>query len=417
MESLVLSKLLRDNPLVVTGMGAYSAAGDSVEALWQAAMAGRGLAAWREFPVAGQPPQRFAVCSAPPLDLAVPKLRPVRKADRCAQMALQAARHAWKQSEIHDAYPPDRMGVIIGSSRGPVVKMVESYDRLHGDVILPTLSAQSSMGSLSGMLAQAFGLKGPGTVVSATCASAAFAIGLAAEQILLGKADAMLVGGAEAPLHPMILAQLQASGVLGSHEDAARACRPFDATRNGMVPGEGSAFLVLESAELAAGRGAHPFAYLTGWSMSTDSSGRTGMREDGSSVTRAMRAALALAQLAPREIGYVNAHGSATVLNDVAEAAALKELFGERGVACSSTKPVTGHCLGATPALAAVLCIEALRRQQLPPAVNCARPDPQCPVQLVAPEVQPAAFASVLANAIGFWGYHASLIFSTVRKV
>ncbi|HWC61875.1 MAG TPA: beta-ketoacyl-[acyl-carrier-protein] synthase family protein, partial [Verrucomicrobiae bacterium] len=246
-----------------------------------------------------------------------------------------------------------------------------------------------------------------------TCASAAFAIGLAAEQILLGKTDAVLVGGAEAPLHAVILAQLQASGVLGSHADAAQACRPFDVTRNGMVLGEGSAFLVLESARLASRRGAKPLARLTGWSMSTDSSGRTGMREDGSSVVHAMQEALDLAQLSPRDIGYVNAHGSGTVLNDFAEASALKKLFGEYGVPCSSTKPVTGHCLGATPALAAVLCIEALRHQQLPPAVNCAQPDPQCPVQLVTRQTRPAPFTSVLTNSVGFWGYHASLIFST----
>ena len=408
----MLTKLLRDNPVVVTGMGCYSAAGDSVEALWQAAMTGRGLGAWREFPVAGQSPQRFAVCSAPPIDISAPALHSARKSDRCTQMALHAANQAWKQAGVGGAYSPERMGIIIGSSRGPIEKIEESFERLHRGTVMPTLSAQSSMGSISGTLAQSFGLKGPGAVVSATCASAAFAIGLAAEQILLGKADAVLVGGAEAPLHAVVLAQLQASGVLGSHAEAAQACRPFDVTRNGMVLGEGSAFLVIESAQLAARRGAKPLANLTGWSMSTDSSGRTGMHKDGSSVAHAMREALDLAQLSPRDIGYVNAHGSGTVLNDFAEASALTELFGERGVPCSSTKPVTGHCLGATPALAAILCVEALRRQQLPPAVNCAQPDPQCPVQLVTPPTPRAPFTSVLSNAIGFWGYHASLIFS-----
>ncbi len=408
----MLTQWLRDNPIAVTGIGTYSAAGDSVEDLWRAALAGRGLAAWREFPVGNQP-QRFAVCSAPPLEVSVPEMRFARKADRCARMALHAANLAWQRAALGRAYAPERMGIILGSSRGPIGKMEESFECLRQGGIMPTLSAQSSLGSVSGTLAQFFGLKGPGAVISATCASAAFAIGIAAEQILLGKVDAMLVGGAEAPLHPVVLAQLQASGVLGSHADAAQTCRPFDATRNGMALGEGSAFLVLE--RLGARPEAKPLARLAGWSMSTDSSGRTGIHEDGSSILRAMQEALKLAQLSPDKIGYVHAHGSGTVLNDFAEAAALAQLFGERGVPCSSTKPVTGHCLGATPALGAALCIEALRRQKLPPAVNCEQPDPQCPIQLVTPALQPRPFTSVLANAIGFWGYHASLIFSAAN--
>jgi len=163
---------------------------------------------------------------------------------------------------------------------------------------------------------------------------------------------------------------------------------------------------------LGARPDAKPLAKLAGWSMTTESSGRTGMQEDGSSVVNAMQQALELAQLSPHQIGYVHTHGSGTPLNDFAEAAALGRLFGERGVPCSSTKPVTGHCLGATPALGALLCIEALRHQKLPPAVNCTEPDPLCPVQLVTPETQPKPLTSVLSNAIGFWGYHSSLVFS-----
>ena len=412
MKSSVLASLLRDNPIVVTGMGAYSAAGDSVEGLWQAAIAGRSLAAWREFPVAGQPPQHFAVCSALAIDSSAPALRAARKADRCAQMALHAANQAWSHAALNRAYDPKRIGVVLGSSRGPLGKMEESFAHRERGAVAPSLSAQSSLGSLSGMLAQSFGLKGPGAVISATCASAAFAIAIAAEQILLGKADAMLVGGAEAPLHSVVLHQLQASGVLGSHDDAAKTCRPFDAIRNGMVLGEGSAFLVLE--RLGARPDAKPLAHLAGWSTTTESSGRTGLQEDGSSIAHAMQHAMELAQLSPDQIGYVHAHGSGTILNDFAEAAALGKLFGKRGVPCSSSKPVTGHCLGATPALGAIVCIQALRHQKLPPAVNCSQPDPQCPVQLVAPETQPGPFKFVLSNAIGFWGYHASLIFQVL---
>jgi len=143
----MLTQLLRDNPIVVTGLGSYSAAGDTVQALWNAVMAGQSLAAWREFSIAQQP-QRFAVCSAPPLEATAPEMRLARKADRCTRMALHAANLAWQQAAIGHAYAPERMGVIIGSSRGPLGKMEESF-LLRGG-IMPTLSAQSSTGSISG---------------------------------------------------------------------------------------------------------------------------------------------------------------------------------------------------------------------------------------------------------------------------
>lgn len=413
MKSLTLTNLLRDNPIVVTGTGCFSAAGDSRSTLWNAASAGQGTASWRKF-AAGKQELRFAVCAAPEVDGSLPELRSVRKADRAAQMALLASRQAWNHAQLDGAYTCEQVGVVVGSSRGPVGKMNECVERLGRATLLPSASAQSSMGSLSGALAQAFELKGPGGTISATCASAAFAIAFAAEQILLGKADAMLVGGVEAPLHAVVLAQLESAGVLGTHEDAKQVCRPFDASRNGMVLGEGGAFLVLESADSAAQRNAPMLARLAGWATGMDNSGRTAVHADGSGLVQVMEDALQLAGLSPEQIGYVNAHGSGTVMNDAAEAQAMNRLFGGRSVPCSSTKPVTGHCLGATPAMEAVLCIEALRKQMLPPSANCAKPDPLCPIQVLTGNARPAAFTSVISNSVGFWGYHASLIFSRV---
>jgi 3-oxoacyl-[acyl-carrier-protein] synthase II len=176
--------------------------------------------------------------------------------------------------------------------------------------------------------------------------------------------------------------------------------------------GEGSAFLVLEPARLASRRGAPVLAQLTGWSMGIDNSGRTGIHADGSGLLQVMEDAMSLARLSPDEIGYINGHGSGTVANDFAEAQAVKRLFKDYAVPCSSTKPVTGHCLGATPAMEAVLCIEALRHQVLPTTVNCARPDPNCPIHVLTGAARPGAIASAMSNSLGFWGYHASLIFS-----
>jgi 3-oxoacyl-[acyl-carrier-protein] synthase II len=381
MNSSILTNLLRDNPVVVTGMGCFSAAGDSVAALWAAAVAGRSTAVWQEFEM-GSGSRRFAVCPAPVVDISSLERHPVRKMGRCAQMAWLAANQAWTQAQLADACPPTQMGIAVGSSRGPLDKVNQSYGALGQPQYPPSLSANCAFGSVGGALAQAFNLKGPGMIISATCASAAFAIGFAVEQILLGKADAMLAGGTEAPLQPVILAQLHSAGVLGFHEEAGQTCRPFDATRNGLVPGEGSAFLVLEPARAAARRGIRPLARLAGWAVNLVGSGRTRVNEEGSGLLQVMRQALETAGLCPEQIDYINAHGSGTRMNDLAEARAVGTLLGDRAatVPCSSTKPVTGHCLGATPALEAVIGIEALRRGMVPPTANCHQPDPSCAI-------------------------------------
>jgi 3-oxoacyl-(acyl-carrier-protein) synthase len=349
--SSVITNLLRENPIVITGMGSFSSAGDSVEALWTGAVAGHGLADWQDFPNGGEK-SRFAVCRAPELDDTRPELRSVRKLDRSVQIAWVAANQAWAQARMANVYPPERVGVMVGSSRGPLGKRIESMRKGTGR-LQPSLASDSTFGSLTGALAQSFKLKGPGASISATCASGAVAIALGAEQILLNRAEAMLVGGTEAPLQPALLEQLQATGVIGFHEEAHRTCRPFDVTRNGIVLGEGSAFLVLESAQAAAARGVPALARLVGWALSLDNCGRTGVDHEGSALLQTMQQALELAQLRPNDIDYINAHGTGTKLNDSAEAQAVKTLFGnqKKNVPCSSTKPITGHCLGATPAL------------------------------------------------------------------
>ena len=210
MNSPILANLLRDNPIAITGMGCCCAAGNSVELLWGAASAGRSLSGWREFSARKNRRVSFAVCAAPEIDSATPELRLVRKGDRSSQMAMLAAAQAWNQARLSGAYAPERTGVMLGSSRGPVGKIGESFSGAECGPFLPSASAQSSPGALSGALAHLFELRAPGAVISATCASAAFAIALAAEQILLGKADAMLAGGTEAPLNAVVLSQLQA---------------------------------------------------------------------------------------------------------------------------------------------------------------------------------------------------------------
>jgi 3-oxoacyl-(acyl-carrier-protein) synthase len=181
--------------------------------------------------------------------------------------------------------------------------------------------------------------------------------------------------------------------------------------------GEGSGFFVLESAQAAAARGAETLAQLAGWSLALDNSGRTGVDREGLALLQTMKQALQLAKLCPEDIGYINAHGTGTKLNDAAEAQAVKALLGDRvrDVPCSSTKPITGHCLGATPALEAILSIAALHHQMIPPTANCRSQDPCCAINVQPLVARAAPLSVVMSNSLGFWGYHASLIFSKPR--
>lgn len=416
MTSHRFANLLQENPVVVTGTGCLSAAGSSVAGLWNSALVAKSLAAWREFQIAGEP-QQFAVSTAPDLDVSDPALHPVRRMDRCVQLAWLAARQAWLQAGLEDASSRAGIGLMVGSSRGPMERLEHGFRRVEAPRYPPSLSADCTFGSLSGALAQALNLGGPTTTVSATCASGAYAIALAAEQILLGKADIMIVGGTETPLHAAALAQLQAAGVLGSHTDPRITCRPFDVTRDGLALGEGSAFLVLESARSAASRGARTLARLSGWSTNIDHSGRAGVTHDGSGIVESARLALRLAGLNPPQIDHVNLHGTGTRLNDLAEARAINKVFGAHASAlpCTSSKPVTGHCLGATPALEAVLCVETLARQIIPSTANCHELDPECAIDVVTRSPRAVRINHVMSNSLGFWGYHASLIFSKVE--
>jgi 3-oxoacyl-[acyl-carrier-protein] synthase II len=337
--------------------------------------------------------------------------------DRSVKLAWLAARQALYRSGLEEVRKINpRAGVMVGSSRGPLARMRDGFARVDSPRYPPSLSTECTLAVISGVLSQKLLFAGPGATVSATCASGAVAIIQAAEQILLGKADLMLAGAAEAPLIPSLLAQLDAAGVLGSHADPLQTCRPFDRSRNGLCAGEGSAFLLLESLDSARRRGQRPLARLSGWSTQVDIAGRAGVHEEGHGLVNNARQALGVAGLTAGQIDYVNAHGTGTRLNDAAEARAMRTLFGDHAnnLSCTSTKPITGHCLGATAALEAVISLEALARQTIPPTANCLDPDPDCPINPLPRTAAARKLRHVMSNSLGFWGYHASLIFSTI---
>jgi 3-oxoacyl-(acyl-carrier-protein) synthase len=390
--------------IAITGLGAFCAAGTDADALWNSALAGKSFATREVF----EDKRTHAVCRAPAIARSLPKL--LRTADRAAQLAWAAASEGLEQAGIDPHANPDRIGLAIGSSRGPAEKLESAYEQSRRARCKPTALVSASFGSLAGALAQSFGIEGPATVLSSTCASAALAIGWAADQILLGRADLMLAGGTDAPLTPSLLAQLDAAGITGHHDDPAQICRPFAADRTGIVPGEGAGFLIMETLAHAIDRGARPLAILSGWACGTDTTGRTDIDPEGAGLARTIRAALSAARLQSGDIDHINTHGTGTPQNDLGESRAIESVFGT-GTPCVSTKPVTGHCMGATPALEAAICIQALLHQTLPPATASAPRDPQCRIRLEASPSQ-ARLAHILSNSSGLWGAHAALVFS-----
>jgi len=406
MISSSLQRILHDNPIVVTGLGALCAAGSKVESLWHSAVEGHCPAGEQTF-CWGDESWMSAVHEVANLDLLRQIYPRAGKLDRTIQLALVAAGQAMQHAALPAGALDGRTGLIVGSSRGPRGKWIEALERR---TVFPTDAASSTIASLTGSLGKVFGITGPCFTVSATCASGALAVALAAQQILLGAADIMVVGGADAPLHPMMVAQLRAAGVLGHHPDPARTCRPFDLTRNGLCLGEGAGFIVLESATSAASRGARSLAKLTGWSTAAENVGRAAVSPGGAALVATMRQAILTAGLSPADISYINAHGTGTAMNDQAEAQAVLTTFGPAAPPCSSTKPVTGHCLGATPVLEAILCVQALEHQIIPPTANCDHPE--FPLDVVPLRARRAPLTHVLSNSLGFWGSHASLVFS-----
>jgi 3-oxoacyl-[acyl-carrier-protein] synthase II len=284
---------------------------------------------------------------------------------------------------------------------------------INREKVFPSDASASTIASISGILVQCFGVRGPTFVVSSTCASGGAAIALAAQQILLGEADIMLVGASDAPLNGMMIAQLRAAGVVGYHDDPAKSCRPFDRSRNGLCLGEGSGFLVLESLESSVRRNVKPLGKVAGWGLSNENVGRVAVDSKGSTLVRTMRSAIAMADIDPQEVDYINAHGTGTLQNDTAEINAIAQVFGDtQSPPCSSTKPVTGHCLGATPLLEAIISVKALETQIIPPTANCE--DPEFSLDVVPLHAREASLKYIISNSLGFWGSHCSLLLSKV---
>ena len=396
-------------------MGAFCSAGNDVPSLWNSVREGRSPAKW-VYNQSTHKLRRLAGCQILELPACLGQFHRIERMDRVVQIALGALNEAWINAELDRRQPEaQRIGLTCGISRSPVNRILDSSEIMRRKRrIPPSTAANSTIGSLTGALAQYFNLKGPSFTLSSTCTSSAAAITVGALQIIGGGIDIAIAGGAETPLHPLLFEQLSSAGILGHAENPEASCRPFDATRDGTILGEGAGFLILESKRSMESRQVKPLARLSGWSLGVDQAGRTGVNEEGEGLFQSIEESLRMAQISVRDIDYINAHGTATVINDSAEAKAIQRATqsDRPSIPCSSTKPVTGHCLGATSALEAIISVLALRHQCLPPTINYRNPDPSIPLDVISEGAREKEAQYVMSNSLGFWGYCASLIFS-----
>ena len=403
--------------VVVTGIGAVTPIGTAAAGLWEGLEAR--TSAVRTITRFDPAPFRSRMAAE------IPDFRPqdhldakrAKRLDRFSQLAVTSARLALADAAIvPEREDRDRVGTMMGSALGGVAfgeSQVPRYLAEGPRGLDPSLALAVFCGAASCNIAIEFGFTGPNATNAMSCASGTIAVGEAFHAVRDGRADLMLAGGAEAPIAPMTFAAFSIIRAMSTrNDDPATASRPFDASRDGFVMGEGAAVLVLEERGRAVARGAKIYAEVVGHAYTNDAYHMTAPRPDGRQAARAMKLALADGAVMPGEVGYINAHGSSTPLNDPTETSAIKQVFGDHAyrLSISGTKGYYGHALGASGAIEAAICALALARGWLPPTLNLERPDPQCDLDCLPGGGRTAAPAAVVSNSFGFGGINAALV-------
>ena len=405
--------------VVITGLGCVTALGDSVDALFAALCAGKsGISNIESFDVSAYPvkfggeikdfdPTRYI------------EQRDAKRMDRFTQFAVAAATQAVSDSGL-DFSKEDlsRTGVIVGTGIGGIGEIEQQHIRLLekgpgklSPFCVPRLMANAA----SGNIAIQYGLRGPNFCVSSACASATHAIGEAFCNIAAGRSDVILTGGSEAALTPVGLASFCAAKSLSTRNDnPVAASRPFDKDRDGFVLAEGAGVLVLEELDHAKKRGAHIYAELLGYGATDDGYHITAPLPDGAGAAAVMQLALADAGIEKEKVDYINAHGTGTELNDIAESIAIRTVFGDHAykLLVSSTKSSLGHLLGASGAVELIVCVKAIEESVVPPTINLENPDERCDLKMdfVPLHARKATVNIAMSNSFGFGGHNACLV-------
>jgi 3-oxoacyl-[acyl-carrier-protein] synthase II len=403
--------------VVITGLGALTPVGNNVEDTWKAITDGRsGIDRICQFDPSDLLTQ-FAgeIKNFDPAAIFGPK--EVRRMDRVMQFAMEVGCQALEDSEVlENGTDRERVGVALSSAIGGMTTLLEQhhvFETRGARRISPFMIPKILVDSPAARLAIEYGLRGPSMSVVSACATGTNAVGESFEMIARGAAEVMITGGAEATSHPFIIAGFNVMGALSTrNDDPQGACRPFDATRDGFVISEGGAALILEELEHAKQRGATIYAEIIGYGTSVDANHMAAPLESGDGATLAMKNALKRAGISPSEVGYLNAHGTSTKLNDKAETLAIKTVMGEHAynMAVSSTKSMTGHLLAGAGALEALVCVKVLQNGIIPPTINYNVADPACDLDYVPNEARRTPVRIAMSNSFGFGGHNATLL-------
>jgi len=403
--------------VVVTGFGCLTPVGNDVATTWRSLLAGKSGAA----PITKFDPAKFPVRFAAevkgfdPVDFMDRK--EAKRADAYTHYAVAAAVQAMQDAGFGEGngYDPERTGVIIGSGIGGLRSFEEQHDvyKERGpSKISPFFIPMFIADIAAGIVSMRFNAKGPNYATVSACATSAHAIGDAFRMIQYGDADIILSGGAEATVTPMAIGGFANMKALSERNDTPEtASRPFDATRDGFVMGEGSGVVVLEELEHATSRGARIYAEIVGYGATGDAYHLTAPAPDGEGAQRAMRRAMQDAGLKPSDVQYINAHGTSTPANDLNETKAIKAVFSDhaRHLNVSSTKSATGHMLGAAGAVEFIFSTLAVREGKIPPTINYETPDPECDLNYTPNQAASRAVTAALSNSFGFGGHNVTL--------
>jgi len=404
--------------VVVTGLGVITPIGNTVDEMWAGIQNGTcGIGAITKF----DPARVDAKIAGEVKDFDITKYVDFKESKRMAlftQYAVAAAKQAWQDAGLDGGgADPERVAVVLGNGIGGKEVDDEAYKTLFergpgrlSPMIIPKLISNEAAGNVSILL----NAKGAAHTVVTACASGTDALGIALDMVRAGRADVVIAGGSEATVTEYCIGGFCAMKALSTkrNDTPAKACRPFDADRDGFIMGEGAAILIVESEAHAKARGARAYVELAGYGASSDAHHLTAPHPEGEGAIRAIRLALKNAGVAPEEIDYINAHGTSTPLNDPMETKAVKAVFGDHAykLKMSSTKSMTGHLLGAAGALEAIICVLAIKGGFYPPTINNENQDPECDLDIVANKGVSAPMRVAMSTSLGFGGHNSVVV-------